>query len=350
VPLGPEPVEIAPRLLAQQVDTQRRFEESWDAVRGYLKQLLGRGGVGDLVAEQLTVLPGADEVLALLEVRARAAAGDVDLLVVDCAPTAETLRLLALPGALGWYFERAFPGHRRLAHAARPFLGRNGVLPADDVFAAVERLHDELSDVHALLTDRARTSVRLVLTPESVVVAESRRTFTSLALYGFAVDAVVANRVFPAGGADPWRASWAAAQSARLDEVRQSFAGLPVYVGEYLDAEPVGLDALAAYGRALYGDADPLAPAPAVASLQVESSGPEAVVSLPLPLADRADVDLARTGDDLVVTVGGQRRVVALPEWLAGRPVTGATLADGRLSVHFGPPADTPVAAVGGAG
>jgi arsenite-transporting ATPase len=336
VPLGPEPTEVAPGLLGQQVDTQRRFEESWDTVRAYLKELFGRGGVADLVAEQLTVLPGAEEILALLEVRARALAGDVDLLVVDCAPTAETLRLLALPGALGWYFERAFAGHRRLAQAARPFLGRGAMLPGDDVFGAVQRLYADLSDVHALLTDAHRASVRLVLTPESVVLAESRRTFTHLALYGFTVDAVLANRVIPAGGDDPWRAGWAAAQGARLAEVRDSFAGLPVYVGPYLGAEPVGVEALAAYGRQLYGDADPLGVPPETRPLTIETTGTGAVLSMPLPLTDRGDVDLARTGDDLVVTVGGQRRVVALPEWLGPRPVSGARLDGGRLVVQFG--------------
>jgi arsenite-transporting ATPase len=336
VPLGPEPTEVAPGLLGQQVDTQRRFEESWDTVRAYLKELLGRGGVDDLVAEQLTVLPGAEEILALLEVRARALAGDVDLLVVDCAPTAETLRLLALPGALGWYFERAFTGHRRLAQAARPFLGRGALLPADDVFGAVQRLYADLSDVHTLLTDAARTSVRLVLTPESVVVAESRRTFTHLALYGFAVDAVVANRVIPAGGDDPWRAGWVTAQADRLTEVRESFAGLPVHVAPYLGAEPVGVEALAAYGEQVYGDADPLGVPPEIRPLTIETTGTGAVLSMPLPLADRADVGLSRTGDDLVVTVGTHRRVVALPDWLGSRPVSGARLDGGRLVVHFG--------------
>jgi arsenite-transporting ATPase len=210
------------------------------------------------------------------------------------------------------------------------------MLPADDVFGSLQRLHAELADVHALLTDARRASVRLVLTPEAVVVAEARRTFTSLSLYGFAVDAVVANRVIPAGGDDPWRAGWVAAQAARLDEVRQSFGGLPVHVGAYLPVEPVGLDALAAYGEQLYGDADPLGAPPEIRPLHVESAGEEAVLSMPLPLADRAEVDLARAGNDLVVTVGGQRRVVTLPEWLTSRPVSGATLADGRLVVHFG--------------
>ena len=205
--LGPEPTPVAPRLYGLQIDTQRRFEQSWDQIRGYLTTILTQGGLDGVTADELVVLPGAQEVLALLEVREQAMSGDYDVIVVDCAPTAETLRLLALPEALRWYFDRLYPTHRRLARSVRPLLAR-GAIPDDDVFGAVERLHEQLAAVQALLTDPATTSVRLVLTPESVVLAEARRTFTSLALYGFAVDGVIANRLIPGGGDDPWRNAW----------------------------------------------------------------------------------------------------------------------------------------------
>src|SRR5690348_12999252 len=205
VPAGPEPAEVEGGLYVQQVDTQRRFEQSWSAVRDYLLTVLDAAGVDALAAEELTVLPGAEEVLALLEVRDQVRSGLWDVVVVDCAPTAETLRLLALPDALGWYVERVFPVERRVVKSLRPVLGRvAGVpMPRDQVFDAMERLHAELAEVRTVLTD-ARTSVRLVLTPEAVVVAEARRTLTSLSLFGYRVDAVVANRVFPADGADAW--------------------------------------------------------------------------------------------------------------------------------------------------
>jgi arsenite-transporting ATPase len=170
--------------------------------------------------------------------------------VVDCAPTAETLRLLALPEALGWYMDRVFPAERRIVRALRPVLTRaTGVpMPADTVFDAVERLHRELEEVRAILTaDHA--SVRLVLTPETVVVAEARRSLTTLSLYGYRVDGVIANRVFPAEGADEWRQQWVAAQAAVLAEVEQSFSGLPIWRSPYRSAEPVGLTALAAPTR-----------------------------------------------------------------------------------------------------
>lgn len=187
---GPEPAEVDGGLYVQQVDTQRRFEQSWSAVREYLLAVLDTAGVDALAAEELTVLPGAEEVLALLEVRDQVGSGRWDVVVVDCAPTAETLRLLALPDALGWYMERVFPIERRVVRSLRPVLGRvAGVpMPRDHVFDAMERLYAELGEVRSVLTD-ARTSVRLVLTPEAVVVAEARRTLTSLSLFGYRVDA-----------------------------------------------------------------------------------------------------------------------------------------------------------------
>jgi arsenite-transporting ATPase len=341
VPLGPEPTEAGPGLYGLQIDPQRRFSESWDQIRGYLASLLTRGGLDDVTADELVVLPGAEEVLALLEVREQAAGGAFDAIIVDCAPTAETLRLLALPEALRWYFDRLYPAHRRLARSVRPLLSRAGAgaLPDDGVLGAVERLYDQLAAVQSMLTDPETTSVRLVLTPESVVLAEARRTFTSLALYGFAVDGVVANRLIPGGGDDPWRLAWVAAQAEQLAEARRSFAGLPVYPVPYLPAEPVGVAALADLAGTIYGDDDPLAVAPVEPVLWVERDPAGGYrLSLALPLVERGEVELARSAEDLVVTVGGHRRLIALPETLRRCHVAGASLADGRLTVRFTDP------------
>jgi arsenite-transporting ATPase len=340
VPLTGDPTEVETGLYAMQVDTQGAFERSWRDVQSYLLGVLERAGVDALQAEELTVLPGAEEVLALLEVRNQVASGLWDLVVVDCAPTGETLRLLALPEALNWYVEKVFPAHRRAMRAMRPILSRvaGPTVPADGVFEAVERLHRELGDVRRVLTDAA-TSVRLVLTPEAVVVAEARRTLTSLALYGYRVDGLVANRVFPGG--DAWQDGWVAAQAAQLDGVRADVAPLPVLVSPYRPSEPVGLEALVALGEELYGDADPSdEAAPAEELLGLERSDDGFVLSLSLPLARRDDVQLARSGDELVVTVGGHRRVLALPSALRRCVVAGATLIGGRLAVRFEPDPD----------
>ena len=249
--------------------------------------VLSAAGVDAIEAEELTVLPGAEEVLALLEVRDQVRSGRWDLVVVDCAPTAETLRLLALPDALGWYMERVFPLERRVVRSLRPVLGRvAGVpMPRDRVFDAVARLHGELREVRALLSGPDAT-VRLVLTPESVVVAEARRTLTSLSLYGYRVDGVVANRVFPAGG-DAWRQGWVDAQDTQLAEVDASFAPLPVFRTAYRPGEPVGQEALRELAEQTYGASDPFATPDVADPVQVDRSGEEFVLSLALPLAER---------------------------------------------------------------
>ena len=342
IPLSGEPTEVSAGLWAVQLDTQRRFEDAWRQVQGYFAEMVAHGGVDPVTADELTVLPGLEEVLALLAVRDLARTGDWDALVVDCAPTAETLRLLALPEALGWYLQKVFPAQRRLARGIRPIaalLGRGDAVPADPVFAALARLAEELADVRGLLADPATTSVRLVLTPEAVVIAEARRTFTALALYGYAVDMVIANRVFPAGE-DAWRQAWAKAQQRQLAAVRDSFAGLAVHELAYRAGEPVGADALREVADALYGElpgADPVPVAASAGLLRVDADGPDFVLSMPLPLAEPGAVEAARAGDDLVVTVGGARRVLTLPNALRRCTVVGGHFDGTRLQVRFRP-------------
>jgi arsenite-transporting ATPase len=335
VPLTGEPSEVDTGLYAMQVDTQAAFERSWHDVQSYLRALLARAGVDAVQAEEMAVLPGAEEVLALLELRAQVASGRWDVVVVDCAPTGETLRLLALPEALQWYVEKVFPVHRRALRAVRA-LRADPTVPADSVLGAVERLHGELADVRELLTSD-RTTVRVVLTPEAVVVAEARRTLTSLALYGYRVDGLVANRVFPPSD-EPFLRDWCAAQAVQLRAVRADAGGLPVREAAYCPSEPVGLAALADLGAQLYGDSDPAAPPVELPDLlDVQPEGAAFVLSLALPLARRSELDLSRSGDDLVITVAGHRRVLALPSLLRRCSVQGAALADGRLRVRFLP-------------
>ena len=342
VPLGGSATEVEPGLYGLQVDAQAAFERSWSDVRRYLQGVLERAGVDALQAEELTVLPGAEEVLALLEVRRQVTTGPWDLVVVDCAPTGETLRLLALPEALRWYVEKVFPAQRRALRAVRPLLHRvaGPSVPHEDVFDAVAVLHRELAEVRAVLT-AASTTVRLVLTPEAVVVAEARRTLTSLALYGYRVDGLVANRVFPAGSADPWVQGWVRAQAAQLAAVDADAGGLPVALSPYRADEPVGVRGLLEVGRDLWGELDPTDdPAPAEDLVRVGRTPDGFLLSLALPLARRDELDLARSGHELVVTVGGHRRVLALPSALQRCSVVGAVLTGGRLEVRFEPVPD----------
>lgn len=336
VPIGSEPTEVDTDLFVQQVDAQRRFERSWAEIQGYLLSVLDAAGVDPITAEELTVVPGAEEVLALLELRAQATSGEWDVVVVDCAPTAETLRLLALPEALGWYMDRVFPNDRRVVRALKPVLARAaGVpMPQDSVFDAVERLHRDLEEVHAILTG-PQSSVRLVLTPETVVVAEARRSLTTLSLFGYRVDGVIANRVFPEAGSDSWRKQWVTAQRQVLGEVEESFADLPVWCSAYRPCEPVGVEELAAFATAAYGADDPLAEPRGEGPMTVNRTPSGAVLSIALPFVAKTDVDLARHGDELVLTVGSYRRLLALPAALSRQAIAGARMEHGMLQVRF---------------
>ncbi len=332
-----EAMPLAPNLWLEHIDSRMLLERSWGAVQDYLLKVLSSAGVDSVSAEELTVLPGAEEVLALLEVRDKVSSGDYDVVVLDCAPTAETLRLLALPEALEWYMRRIWPLERRVVTALRAPLSMATRVPMPDtsVMDAVERLHADLAQVRDVLTSED-ASVRLVMTPDSVVLAEARRTLTSLSLYGYRVDGALANRVFPQGR-DKWRAGWAAAQRERLEQARSDLDPIPLLAVPYQDREPVGVAELRELAGSVYSDGDPLSLPAVEQPLRLERLGEQLVLVLRLPLAAKGDVDLAERGNELIITVGAYRRVLALPSALQRYGIAGAGLVDGVLRVRFLP-------------
>lgn len=339
--LGPEPTMIAERLEAQQIDAQRRLEENWREIQRYLVALLQWGGVGEIQAEELSVIPGIEEIFSLLDVKHHVDQDRHDLLVVDCAPTAETLRLLSLPDALGWYIERIFPVERKVARMVRPVLGRMTTmpLPDDGMFASVDRLYRNLEAVRDILHDPAVTTVRLVVNPEKMVVAEARRTYTYLSLFGYAVDAVILNRLIPDEVTDPWFDRWKVIQAEHLRTVHEGFGGVPVLTAPLFDEELVGEVALKRLGEAVYGDQPPEAILHESAPMRFTRDGEHHVLSLTLPFVERGELDLYRRDDDLYLKVGGYTRSIMLPAVLRRTVVAGAQLHDGRLEVRFAPAA-----------
>ena len=340
-PLGDAPSAVpgvrGAALLGQQLNARARLEESWGDVREYMAALLDWAGADAVEAEELAVIPGLDEVFALAEIRAHAESGHYDLLVIDCAPTADTVRLLSLPDVLGWYMQRVFPAQRNATRAVRPLLSRLVTVPiaGERVFTAVRRLYDRLDGVRDLLTDGEVTSARLVVNPERLVVAEARRTFTYLSLFGYHVDAVIANRLLPEAIADPWFESWKSTQRGHLDTIRDAFAPVPVLQAELAGHEVVGLDRLSELAAEVYRSSDPSVRLSRTEPFRVDAVGDALVLSLHLPFADRADVEVGRSNGELLVALGSHRRAIVLPESLARREVKGARMSDGRLEVEF---------------
>lgn len=344
VDLGDDPAVIIPGLDGnpgldgQQIDTQRQLERYWGSIRDQIMSVFDWGGVSGIEAEEFLVFPGMDELFALLEVNRHARSGAYDTIVVDCAPTAETLRLLSLPEVLSWYFERVLPTERRIMRAARPILSRVTDLPvpSDTVFQAAETVFEGVEEVKALLSRSDVTSARLVVNPEKMVIDEARRTFTYLSLFGYGVDGVVVNRVLPDEVSDPYFSRWRTIQKAHLDTVDEAFADVPRLRLRLFDDEMVGLDRLRMMAAELYGDADPIADFTAHSPFTVAEEGGEVVLAMEVPFAEKGDLDVFRQGTELYVRVGPHRRSFVLPDSLQRRQISGAKLDDGVLAVRFG--------------
>jgi len=338
VDLGDEPALISQDLNGQQIDSQRRLERYWGDVRKYLVELFDWSGLRGVEAEELSVFPGMDELFALAEVKDHVGSGNYDLLVVDCAPTAETLRLLSLPEILEWYMAKIFPMQAKVVKVIRPVLSRVTSIPiaGDQVFENAESFYGRIQGVRRILTDPAITSARLVVNPEKMVIAEARRTYTYLGLFGYAVDAVVINRVLPEAVTDPYFKRWREVQAEYLDEVGRAFADVANLRLRLFDEEMVGLDKLRLLADELYGEGDPTLRLSTTAPFRVEEEGDLIVLVLAVPFAERAEVDVMRHGDELFVTVGPYRRSLLLPDSLLRRQVRRAKLEDGSLRISFG--------------
>ena len=337
VELGPEPTEVAHNLWAEQIDPQRRLEESWREIQQHAVAVLNWAGLEGVEAEELAIIPGLDEIFSLADVKRHHDEGPYDVVIVDCAPTGETLRLLSLPDIIQWYMERIFPIERRVMGALRPIARRvtNLPLPGDDVYAAVRRFYDRLDGVRLVLTDTDTTSVRLVVNPEAMVIAEAQRTFTYLHLFGYRVDAVIVNRLLPEAVTDPYFSRWKELQAGHMSTIEESFSPVPILKATLRDQELTGPDMLAGLGEEVYGEIDPSKMLHSGNPMTIEKRGSSYLMTLHLPFTGKEEVDLSAKGDELFLKVGSYRRTIMLPSVLATRVVASATLEDERLQILF---------------
>jgi arsenite-transporting ATPase len=345
LPFGDHPVAVTDTLWAQQIDAQQRLEESWGALRDHIVDLFDWSGLKGVEAEELTVFPGMDEIFSLVTVRDHARSGDYDVIIVDCAPTAETLRLLSLPEVLSWYMEKLFPVGRKVARVVRPVINRVTAMPLigdDRVFEAAAQFYERLDGVRDILSDPDVTTARLVMNPEKMVISEARRTYTYLGLFGYAVDAAIVNRVLPDSVTDPYFKRWREIQQEHLASVEEGFADVDIRTLRLFDEEMVGVENLRLVGEELYGGVgdgrrvDPTGRLAMGRPFRVEDEGEQVVLALGIPFAEKGDVDVLRHADELFITVGPYRRSFVLPDSLKRRQVRRARLVDGELRVTFG--------------
>jgi arsenite/tail-anchored protein-transporting ATPase len=339
VELGPKPVQVAPNLWAHEVSALHEMEQHWQKLHDYAASVFATQGLDEVMAEEVATPPGMDEIASLMWIRHHAERSDYDVIVVDCAPTGETLQLLTFPDAAKWWLDKIYPWERRAMKVARPMLQKmiDVPLPADDVYVSLRELLVDLEGMRNLLTDTSVTSVRIVLNLEKMVVKEAKRAYTYLSLFGYQTDAVIVNRILPEGLADEFFRGWQKIHAKYQTEVEDSFAPLPILTVPLFDAEVVGLAMLNRMADSVYGDGDPSQRLYLGNPQRIEKVGSEYVMALKLPFMEKTDIDLARHDGELSIKVGGYRREVSLPRVLAGRPTVGAAMDGDELKIRFGP-------------
>ena len=337
--IGPEPTPIRDNLWAQEVDARYSMDKYWGRIQKYMTALFTRQGVEDIVAEEVTILPGLEEGAHLLWINQYVTEGKYDVLIVDAAPTAETLRLLSLPDVTRWWFERIMTITRGAARILRPIgrvLGRTGeAIPDDDAWAQVNALFDTLDQVRRLLTDPSISSVRLVVNPERMVIKETQRTYTYLNLYGYAVDAIICNRVIPDEVTDPYFEMWKRNQRDNIAYIREAFGELPLFTAPMFGQEVSGAERLRHLADALWTGHQPEHKLFDGTTHAIQEIGGGFRLTVPLPFADKADLDLYRSRDELTLRVGPYRRNIVLPYSLWDLEIKDAKFEHAALNITF---------------
>src|SRR6266511_1666444 len=337
LPRAPEPVQIAPNLWAQETDIYYNLRTHWGRVQEWLRALLAWRQIDDIVADEVSILPGMEELANLLGVNRHRESGEYDVIVVDCAPTGETLRLLSFPEIGRWWIDKFLPIHRAAATVVRPIVRATvGMpMPEDDVYDAVQDLFGQLDRLHGMIVDAGMTSARLVINPEKMVIKEAQRTWTYFNLFGYPSDLVVLNRVLPDAIHDAYFAGWKESQARYRAMVEERFAPVPIREVPLFQDEVVGLERLEEMARALFGDEDPAQIFFRGRSQAIERTDGGYVLTLPLPFVEKGDVNLLHAGDELLVQVGPHKRNVILPRVLVGLVTSGAKFDGDSLRIRF---------------
>lgn len=337
IQLGNEPKPIVPNLWGQEIEIYQTLESYWGTIQKYISALMAWRGMSGIVADEVAILPGMEELANLLYIARYQKENAYDVVIVDSAPTGETLRLLSFPDMMQWWMNRLFPIQRRVASVVRPVLGAISdiPLPSNSVMDAVAELYAELEDVHKLLIDGEQSSIRLVVNPEKMVIKEAQRTLTYLNLFGYATDAVIVNRILPDRVSDDYFSTWKESQKKYIEYIDEAFSPLPILNMPLLDQEVVGVDMLRRMAEGVYGENDPtkLLYRGQVQTIDKVEDG--YVMNMKLPFASKEQVDMIHNRDELNIKVGSYRRTVVLPNVLTRLKVTEAKMEEHVLKVRF---------------
>jgi arsenite-transporting ATPase len=337
IELGAEATQVADNLWAHEVSSLHEMERHWAKLHEYAAEVFAAQGLDEVIADEVANPPGMDEIASLMWIKHYAQRANHDVLIVDCAPTGETLQLLTFPDAAKWWLDKIYPWQRRAMRVARPVLQplMKIPLPTDDIYASLKDLLLDLGGMRKVLTDPEVTTVRIVINLEKMVVKEAKRAHTYLSLFGYVTDAVIVNRLLPGELHDELFQKWQRIHKRYQAEVEQSFAGIPILNVPLFDREVIGEKMLSLMAKAIYGEQDPSQRFVTGSTQRIDKDGSDYVLTLKVPFVDRSAVDLSRHDGELYVTVGNYRREISLPRVLARRDATGASISEGELRVRF---------------
>lgn len=330
-------VQINDNLWIQEINIQEAIVEYWDDVYNYIRSLLNRSGLETLVAEEIAVFPGMEEICALLYINQYVRENAYDVIILDCAPTGESLRFVSIPTTLEWYMNHIFKLERNLAKIAGPVIERvsSVPIPRDNYFQNIQDLFDKLEGIDSVLTDSKITTVRLVTNPEKIVIKETQRAFMYFCLYGLCIDAVIINRIFPEGVNAEYFELWKQTQQHYIKAANNYFSDVPIWKVNLFADEIVGELGLRQLADALYADINPASQFSDESPYQFQKTEEAYQLSIRLPFLSKEEIELTKHGDELIITIGGFKQHVALPRSLSNKKTTGAKLTKERLVITF---------------
>lgn len=337
VTLGNEPQPIATNLWGQETDISQTLSHRWGTVEKWLTALLAWRGIQDMVASEMAILPGMEELANLLYILDYYEKDNYQVIIVDCAPTGETLKLLSFPDMLRWWMERFFPLERKAAGLIRPVMKAftNVPFPEDAVFQSAQSLFEQLNKMRSILTNPEVSSVRLVVNPEKMVIKETQRTFTYLNLYGYATDLIACNRLIPDQVADHYFDSWKQTQTKYRQDIEERFSPIPIRGIPLFSQEVLGIPMLRAMADALFGPDDPTQVFFHGQPHTFHKEDNHYVLTMLLPFASKQDISLSQNGDELIVQVGSYRRNIVLPRTISGLSASEAKFEKDHLKIRF---------------
>ncbi len=338
IKLSNEPVEIMENLWAQEIDAIHEVEEGWGKVQKYFTELFTAKAVKDITTQELTVFPGMEDLLSLLRILKYYKEGSFDLIIIDCAPTGETLALLSFPEMLRWWMEKLFPMKKKAIKVAGPIAESilKIPMPSGQVLDEIDHMYHQLDEMKKVFSDRNTTSIRIVVNPEKMVVKEAQRSFTYLNIYDFNVDAVIVNRVIPENVTDDYFKVWKDIQKKYKTEIIESFSPIPIYYAPLFETEVVGMTMLNRMAQEVFKDENPVEIKYNGRAQKVDKDGEDYVLTINMPFMEKKDLSLNQKGDQLVIKAGSIKRNITLPRTLLAFSIKRAKFEEETLKIWFG--------------